>query len=447
VERYPESVTEKDCDGAVPLDLAKKKLVIPGHGLEVVSWLERRRHNSIEDDLFEACNENPPSLKTIRRLVKSYPDAVRATIKDKSSPKQLPLHVACGRNAPIGVLEFLVQQYPASVKKCDSDNCLPLHYICFHNASLDVVRYLVELYPDSVKEQDVSKSLPLHRACDSNAPLAVVRYLVERYPESVTEKDCDGAVPLDLAKKKLVISGHGLKVVSWLERRRQYRMREWHIATIMDALSRLDVRLINTIPRLFVILPAGHQNGWKKPKSWLRSKVKTTFHLFFICEHTRQVVNAKTPIELHRSKLWVKQIAPLLGTSLMMLQIAGKAFLGVDFQLENPAAGLRALGVGTHLQIEMLNEVRDILKESHGGNIVDRVEECIKKNGAISDGDIHKLNGEAFTQVEKVAREQQHRWRPFVEPVKTKSLGTKTILWVLKDIANDPQKDFKIIEE
>lgn len=80
------------------------------------------------------------------------------------------------------MLEFLVLQYPGSVKEKDYQGKHPLHYSCENIAPLEVVKFLVQQYPYSFKEIDYQEKLPLHYACERSSPLQVLNFLVQQYP-------------------------------------------------------------------------------------------------------------------------------------------------------------------------------------------------------------------------------------------------------------------------
>ena len=87
--------------------------------------------------------------------------------------------------ALLKVVNFLVQQYPDSLKEKDNQEKLPLHYACENNAPPQVLEFMVQQYPDSVMEKDKDDLLPLHYACDKDAPLQVLEFLVQQYPDAL----------------------------------------------------------------------------------------------------------------------------------------------------------------------------------------------------------------------------------------------------------------------
>jgi hypothetical protein len=149
--------------------------------------------------LHVACTDRPQSIDTIRSLVTACPEAIKAANLDVF----LPLHVACANNAPLEVIQFLVEQWPESVmisaKKSKSDRDLPLHIACQNTAALEVVQYLVEQWPEAVTAAGCGGWLPLHDACARKAPLEVVQYLVEQWPGSIKAAYSNGRLPLHRA--------------------------------------------------------------------------------------------------------------------------------------------------------------------------------------------------------------------------------------------------------
>jgi hypothetical protein len=75
-----------------------------------------QRKHRIGKKLREACSEQPQSIDKIRSLVKDCPDAIKASTESG----WLPLHIACSHKAPLEVIQYLVEQWPESVKKADN---------------------------------------------------------------------------------------------------------------------------------------------------------------------------------------------------------------------------------------------------------------------------------------------------------------------------------------
>jgi serine/threonine protein kinase len=231
----------------------------------------------------------------------------------------------------------------------------------------------------------------------------------------------------------------------------------------MPLVSHLDLRLDNQIPRLFVIVPADLKNGWKHPKVWLRRRVATKYNLYFICAQTYKM--ARPPIKLVVSKTWVDKIAPVLGVSLTLLQMAARKGININLHLGNAAAAMMDLNsaqlnemlseastamlkVHSELELnverlsEMLGEVKLILEEQDerdGHDMMDRIRSGTK----LSDRDLDKLNGETFELIVEKAREDRG-WRMGMEPVRKK--GDTTIVWVSRGAACDRKNEYEIVD-
>jgi Ankyrin repeats (3 copies) len=158
-----------------------------------------------------ACKKNAP-LDVIQFLVETWPDAVKD--KEKNKCGELPLHWVFSSNSPLDVIQLLVETWPDTVKEKNNNGSLPLHYACHYNAPLDVMQFLVKMWPNAVKAKNRYGFLPLHYACFHNAPLDVIQLLVETWPNAVKEKNKDGNTPLALAKN----AGAGARTISWLEK-------------------------------------------------------------------------------------------------------------------------------------------------------------------------------------------------------------------------------------
>ncbi len=78
--------------------------------------------------------------------------------------RRTPLHVACENNAPLPVVQLLVQAYPEAFQACDKNGWTPLHLAC-RKASLDVIRLLAPAEaPWVCLLQDNDRRLPLDAA-------------------------------------------------------------------------------------------------------------------------------------------------------------------------------------------------------------------------------------------------------------------------------------------
>lgn len=93
------------------------------------------------------------------------------TFRDQGDFKNLPLHAALANSRPTAEIIPLLEFHDASV--ADDQGCLPLHYACGNNAPPGVVSLLVKAFPGAVAKKDNAGQLPLHWAAQRKAVLEV----------------------------------------------------------------------------------------------------------------------------------------------------------------------------------------------------------------------------------------------------------------------------------
>lgn len=218
------------------------------------------------------------------------------------------------------------------------------------------------------------------------------------------------------------------------ENRSLQNIRQEQKDSSLPVLSRLDLRLNNSIPRLFIVTPADLKHGWKHPKTWLRRPVPTKYHLYFICGHTYQAM--KPPVKFTASGVWMDKIALALGTSLTLLQLAARK--GFEMNMYLGGSGSAALTVGPTELSEMLTEVKHILDEGDYFDVLGR----IRSGTRLSDKDIAALNGETYELIAERAREERG-WRTVMAPVR-KGFESN-ILWVCDAVTDDPRNEYEVI--
>ncbi len=74
---------------------------------------------------------------------------------------RLPLHEACINNAPLHVIEALIQANKEGSKSADQNNRLPLHHAAVHGSDIAVVKLLINDYPESLDVEDLFGKTPL----------------------------------------------------------------------------------------------------------------------------------------------------------------------------------------------------------------------------------------------------------------------------------------------
>jgi ankyrin repeat protein len=198
------------------------------------------------------------------------------------------------------------------------------------------------------------------------------------------------------------------------------------IDSTLPVLARLDRRLNNPIPRLFILVPADINSGWTHPKSWLRSKLQRKYYLFFVCAASLKVVSS--PITLKVAKDWVCKVAPILATSLYLLKMSMKVGLNVNLDLDGVTSVLFEISP-SHIA-EMFSEATKLWKETINRGLLDRFESL-----QLTDEDVKELSGEAYELLLEKASEQ-NGWRDAMETVRIPP--SPAVMWVSKEVAADP---------
>lgn len=76
---------------------------------------------------------------------------------------------------------------------------LPIHTAIIKQAPIALIQKLLEIYPDSIHCRDLDGNLPLHLSFRHSSPDSVVAFLLKSYPEATGEKNNDGKQPVDYA--------------------------------------------------------------------------------------------------------------------------------------------------------------------------------------------------------------------------------------------------------
>jgi len=139
-------------------------------------------------------------------LISKYSGQVlnKAVLMTFDESKRLPIHLACDKNAPISILQSLLDADvdKQSIVVPDKWGDLPLHTACSRHQT-EVVKLLVD--SDTSKKTLYTKaengSLPLHSALRYAAPASVVMLLLESKESRSTllEPGFYGQLPLHVA--------------------------------------------------------------------------------------------------------------------------------------------------------------------------------------------------------------------------------------------------------
>jgi hypothetical protein len=93
------------------------------------------------------------------------------------------------------------------VDAVDRFGYLPLHYAVSANAPVAMVESLIDMFPLGPSVPDASGNVALHLAVDSGASAALARTIYLAYPAAVTARNSAGQLPLQLLAERIA-NGH-----------------------------------------------------------------------------------------------------------------------------------------------------------------------------------------------------------------------------------------------
>lgn len=68
----------------------------------------------------------------------------------------------CGKNAPVELINSLIEAYPEGVQCRENHAMLPIHICIQKKANEDILRSLIRAHPASVWAEDAFGLLPIH---------------------------------------------------------------------------------------------------------------------------------------------------------------------------------------------------------------------------------------------------------------------------------------------
>jgi hypothetical protein len=208
--------------------------------------------------------------------------------------------------------------------------------------------------------------------------------------------------------------------------------------SVTAVLARMDLNS-TPVPRLFILVPADKATA-KNPKSWIKSCFTDKYYLYFVCAATYSVI--KSPVKVRDPRGWFNRVAPLLALSLYAIKIGAKVGLSLDLDLEGTASDLLKLQILSEEIQGMLDAcLREVVGAQRSPELLDR----FKKN-KLTQVDVEELYRDPYQLVaEEAQRQGQCAWRSSMEPVRKRS--SAEILWVSKEVAEDPKYEYEIVRK
>jgi ankyrin repeat protein len=140
-------------------------------------------------------------------LIEKYEEEdLQGAVLEKDANGWLPIHCAFWRNAPLEVIQMLLDSdsdKKSIFEKTDLGK-LPIHFACNHsNKSVEVIRLLLERDDENktILEKDCYGQLPIHCACSGGATVEVIQLLLDSDDDKQTilVKNDFGQLPIHCA--------------------------------------------------------------------------------------------------------------------------------------------------------------------------------------------------------------------------------------------------------
>lgn len=196
--------------------------------------------NTEAHPLHYLCKKRDVPAALVEAFVENCKEATRTPDSELQS---LPIHIACEHDAPVAVLNVLVDAYPEGLVKTDKAGNLPIHYACSlqspesamsllkacpesvtaknkkgqtplhlacsrYDISKELVQELLSLNDDACKTRDWQGRLPIHSACMWKANTLMIDMLLKSYPESVRVEDSHHMTPYGICRKTVHLDHH-----------------------------------------------------------------------------------------------------------------------------------------------------------------------------------------------------------------------------------------------
>lgn len=209
-------------------------------------------HTDHQDDSYTgrlpihlACDKNAP-IQVIQQLLDSDPNKESILRKDKWG--DLPIHTACSRKNYFEVVRLLLEsdKQKKTIYGKDLQGSIPLHYACRYGATPDVIELLLEHDTErrTLFAEGIYNQIPLHICCrGGNATKEVVATLLkyDESNESVLKEDNVGRLPIHVA----FLKNSDMDVIQLLleamicGRSERHGLQNWkrHIHAVMRSMS------------------------------------------------------------------------------------------------------------------------------------------------------------------------------------------------------------------
>ena len=307
-------------------------------------------------------------------------------------------------------------------------------HLASYKGNADIVKLLLE-YGANVDEKDKFEETALQLASQKGHVREQILMQHQQQQSQLAQVRAFWDARFDLLDggQKVVIGGQ--KAIIDIRERTEGTL-ERHT----KALANLSAVRKMSCPYLIWVIPS--EGSTTNGRTWFpRNFTKKSMRLYFVCQHSFKVV--EPALELEVTRTWVKDIAPVLKLSVLLLRAAlaaGRLDVGLPFP--NRIEGL-------DFQLGVFDQfIGDMLDDEWRERISKRFEKASEKdisndggddgllNGA-SSGDLTEVVGDAYAVLEEKANKDKYSaWKDNMESVLDKKSGSRSLIYVMKKYAD-----------
>ena len=142
---------------------------------------------ALSDELLEFCRSDYLSEDGLREIIEQYgltPNNNNPNITDYD----FFLWACCNERVTEGIIQYLLQYFPAAISATNVNGSSPLHVACANkNVTLNIINLLIDAAPNSVRSVNNNGMMPLHFLCynktlDESAAVEILKWLLEKHP-------------------------------------------------------------------------------------------------------------------------------------------------------------------------------------------------------------------------------------------------------------------------
>ena len=366
------------------------------------------------------------------------------------SKGRTPLHEA-SQAGKLDIVAFLLKTCRLDATAKDNDGCTALH-LASQSGHLDTVKYLVQEHltittnegqtpwdlasdNERVNVQDY-----FFGGCGINvdkAPRAQKNVQLFSNPQSPSNDDPDPGKKMDERFNEL---DEKLNMIARELHEEQRAMHEQtqrtnaNLDRVIGGLTYLATHKAQPCPPIVWLVPVGVKEHSKKNsncletwKNWMRNTTHKSYHLYFVCQETLEIVNDKVEIKVDRE--WVKRVAPLLAVGVFAIQ------MGLAMR-DLPDFPFPALGLSCKQRIELIDDFVNAFLDDETSERVSKFRDSCERYAIAPTEGVKNLEffGPSYeSMVHQATKQGQNHWRKSIVPV----LDNGRLIWVKTELGRN----------